>query len=285
MYMKIKYKEKIKVYSVLRGVIYMSKLMGKIILKSRSGSDSGVFSAVLGAGLSVRYLKTSDCFEFRGYRITKEDEEKELEADGMSLADIGEKRSRSVIVVPWSVLSAMILADKIEAVGYHWSIGYETQEKLGHRPGDFGLLRDRELGFIKNSVSVGEFALVDLDSYCDLSVWQYLFNISETILHSVSVLWKKKKWGRSSSRWVSLKERRNFGGRMRGAKGVSVSSRVWDESESDFKERIEHNKKVAVSKGILSWYLDACKGECKRFGVPFDRDACIDSWNKLRKDM
>ena len=267
----------------------MSKLMGKIILKTREAGGFVVSKWILKAGLSVRYLKTSNCFEFKGFRLTREDLEAELEADGLSLKEIGEGRSRYILVVPAAVVSAMILADKVSSVVCHWSVGYETQEKLGYRPGDFALLRDREMKFIGSCLTPEEdeaAVFFDVDSFYDLSVWQYLFNISETVLKSVRKAWKRRKWGRGdvgSGAWVSLRVRENFGGRKPGSKGIRRVSSVLEESEEDFNERISHNKKVAVEKGFLAWYLEACKEECKRRGVRFERESCVDAWNKLRE--
>ena len=257
----------------------MSKLMGKIFLKSRGESVSTGFFEFSKQKLYVRYLKTSDSFEFKGLRLTKKDQEAEL---GMKLSEIGEGFEANRLIVHSSVLSAMIMADKIDDVVYHWSVGYEAREKLGYRVGDFKLLSDRERNFVCSTCDV---SFLDFDSYIDLSVWQYLYNISETILVSVKRLWKKKAWGRSSSRWLKLKARENFGGRLVGAiakKSVSDDDSFGNESEADFNERIAHNKKVALSKGFLAWYLDACKEECKKRGLVFNRDECVNEWNTLR---
>ena len=121
-----------------------------------------------------------------------------------------------------------------------------------------------------------------------MSVWQYLYNISETILKKVKVLWKKRKWNRGnvSSCWLELERRQNYGGRLVGAKGLGGSgSDFVSESDADFNERIEHNKKVAVSKGYLTWYIETCKEEAKRKGVLFDKEACLVSWREERANM
>lgn len=112
----------------------------------------------------------------------------------------------------------------------------------------------------------------------------YLFCLSATVLHSVCVEWKRKSWGRSTTRWIELATRTNFGGRVVGALGKKENSvdEFGVESDSDFAIRIEHNKKVALEKGFLAWYLDACKEECKRQGLVFNREECVRSWDKLR---
>ena len=255
--------------------------MGKIILRGREKGEIG-FDEVVSTGLSVKYLKSSDSFEFKGLRITKADEERELRDSGLSLYDLGESFSINRVVVKGSVLSAMIMADKMDLV-YHWSVGYESREKLGRRPGDFGLLRDKEYAFLRESV--GMEAPIDYDDYLDLCVWQYCFNISETILRFVKVLWKKKRWGRSSSEWLQLKKRENFGGREWGSKNLSENRNLVLESDADFDERISHNKKVAITRGIFAWYLEACREECKRKKVPFNRDECASAWNKARNNI
>ena len=264
----------------------MSKLMGKIFLKGRGESVSSGFFEFSKQKLYVRYLKTSDSFEFKGLRLTKKDQEAEL---GMKLSEIGEGFEANRLIVSSSVLSAMIMADKIDDIIYHWSVGYEAREKLGNRPGDFKLLSEREKKFVFDSCGNVLSASLDFDAYIDLSVWQYLYNISETILVSVRRLWKKKSWGRASSRWKELSRRENFGGRVVGSVNVSSSDGTGDEfgveTDEDFFLRIEHNKKVAVSKGFLVWYLEACKEECKRRGVPFSREECVSKWNKLRENV
>lgn len=265
----------------------MSKLMGKIILRSKNDSDFEKKDIVY-AGLSVRYLKTSDSYEFKGLRLTKKDEEKDLKSAGLTWDDIGERFSSCRVVVSSGVMSAMITADKMDFC-YQWSIGYETREKLGRRPGDLQLLRDKELKFISESTG-GDFSGnsgvdFDLDSYFDLSVWQYLFNISETILKKARILWKKRKWNRGnvSSCWLELKKRENFGGRLIGSHSISHAGvNLNMESEEDFKIRIAHNKKVALNKGFLAWYLDTCKEECKRLGKNFDKEKCVEEYGRLR---
>ena len=256
--------------------------MGKIFLKGRSGGD---FSEVSEVGLSVRYLKTSDSFEFKGLRLTKRDTEQELKESGLSLAEIGEGFSMSRVVVKSNVLSAMIMADKMDFC-YHWSIGYEAREKLGKRPGDFALMRDRELAFVHKSIDSSSCEMISVDDYLDLSVWQYCYNISETILHQVRVLWKKRKWNRGnvSSCWLELCKRENFGGRMIGARSVPHAGVMVNmESDADFNERISHNKKVAIAKGYLTWYIETCKEEAKRNKVAFDKEKCLETWRLERE--
>ena len=262
----------------------MSKLMGKIILGFQENDKKPV---VWRHGLSVRYLRCSDSFEFRGLRLSKEEQDRELKEIGSSLAEIGcgTERARYRLVVKSDVLSAMIMADKIDDVIYHWSVGYESREKLGRRAGDYGLLKSREIDFIRKvlSASDSQSDLLDLDGYLDLCVWQYLFNISETVLLGVKRCWKRKSWGRSDSSWVSLGVRKNFGGRKRGANSIRRSSDLVEaETEEEFVQRISHNKKVALERGIMAWYLEACLEECKRRHVPFSRPNSITEWNELR---
>ena len=169
----------------------MSKLMGKIFLKGRGEDVKSGFWEFSGQKLYVRYLKSADAFEFRGLRLTKKDQEEELAKSGLSLSLVGEGFSACRVVVNSTILSSMIMADKVDDIVYHWSVGYFAREKLGHRPGDFDLLCEREQKFIKDTFLNTRFGagfedvILDFDGYIDLSVWQYLYNISETILKKV----------------------------------------------------------------------------------------------------
>ena len=113
---------------------------------------------------------------------------------------------------------------------------------------------------------------------------QYLFKVSDTVLRKVMRLWKRRKWGKEESSWLEL-DKRALGnqGRKPGSKNHVVDGEA--ESIEDTLLRIEHNKKAAVAKGMLSWYIEACKEECRLAGEKFDKKACLASWDKLRLDV
>lgn len=265
------------VCSDLKGVIYMSKLMGKIIVK---GEETGVFEGF--SSLKVRYLRTSRCFEFRGFRLSKKKEEEELIKEcGITLEEIGEGFSKDRVIVHEDILSCLILADKMGEIVNKWSIGYNVPIKEN----DPFQLRERELAFVKESVGMKLIVETEFNRECyeDLSIWQYLFNISETILKKAKVLWKKKKWNRSESVWLELKRRENVRGRTPGSRnrrGAGLDASL-GETDEEFEQRIEHNKKVAIEKRYLFWFLDACKEECARKGEKFDKEKWIKEWKKI----
>lgn len=257
----------------------MSKLLGKLLCKELEIDDESGFGV---GSCSVKYIHSSDSFEFKweGTRNGIGGIFKVCKDFAMCVAGISNTFN-------WM---------------YEWSVGYKTLVHLS----DISLLRRRELNYVASCLVpdfkfgsndegmdnsfVGRRTLLvtgwlDNDSDFDnLCMVQHLFNVSPTILNSVVVAWKRKKWGRTSSRWVLLKKRENFGGRIVGAKGLNNSDFDLEfESDDEFEARISHNKKAAIEKGFLAWYLDACREECKRKGIVFDKDKCVREWNKMRE--
>ena len=255
----------------------MSKLMGKMILNLEKKSAEAAFSPSLVSsfGLRVRYLHVRGVYEFYGLRHSMQDVIRDLRDQGLTLSDIGEKRAEHRVFVSGDVLSLMIQADKVGTVVNEFSIGYKVPVKV---KSERELMR-RELGWISSVLGLelehsenSDVAaiLTDFDAYCDLCVWQEVFNISDTILKRV----KSKRGGG----WVKLSVRRNNKGRRVGALGKAVSER----SEYD-PQRVERNKRLAVERGVFAWYEDACKEECAGTHVAFSHEKCLKEFNECRK--
>lgn len=170
---------------------------------------------------------------------------------------------------------------------YKWSMGYVVRERKGIE--FFREMRDAELDLLggrKNLVLSGQLDNdVDFDTLCAI---QYLYKFSASFLDKVRREWKRKKWGRSSDRWLELERRcLKAGGRKQGSKNKInlVRPGYWSENETVIEalDRCEHNKKVAVMKGYFAWFLEACREECKIRGEVFDKDECVSAWRGLRE--
>lgn len=167
---------------------------------------------------------------------------------------------------------------------YQFSVGYAVRQKKGIE--ELHLMRADELDMLGGRRSLILSGALDNDDDFDyLCVIQYLFKVSDTVLKKVMRLWKSRKWNRCESSWLEL-EKRVLG---RSGRKVGSKNRVVDdenvETLDDTLLRIRHNKQAAVSKGILEWYIEACKEECRLNEVKFDKKACLASWDKLRLDV
>ena len=166
---------------------------------------------------------------------------------------------------------------------YQWSVGYSVRAKKGieylgeMRKSELELLGGRKKLVLTNQLDNDD----DFDMLCAI---QYKYQFSVQVLNEIKKQSKRRKWGRSDSVYVQLQERVQPKGRKLGSKNIAKSFED-SESEDEILERCRHNKDAGVSKGFLSWYLDACKEECKVLGQKFDREKCIEQWKELRKDI
>ena len=166
---------------------------------------------------------------------------------------------------------------------YQFSIGYAVRQKKD--VSELKVMKADELNMLGGRRAlILSGALDNDDDFNYLCVIQYLFKVSDTVLRKVMRLWKRRKWGKEESSWLEL-DKRALGnqGRKPGSKNHVVDGEA--ESIEDTLLRIEHNKKAAVAKGMLSWYIEACKEECRLAGEKFDKKACLASWDKLRLDV
>ncbi len=201
---------------------------------------------VIEFGLEVRYLKSYSCFEFRGFRISKDLFEKEI---GLKLDEIGEGKSRYVLRVSYDVVMKLLSFNDI----YKWSIGYKCRV-LEDNP---NVLEENELSYVGKSE-------LDLDTYRDLCVYMFLFNISKT------------KLDRTGSGWVNVRVRSNRSGRKKG----SLNLRSHFDSE-----RLTHNINVALKKHDLYMYLESNREMCKMRGDTFNREKFLKQFEKLTNNM
>lgn len=168
---------------------------------------------------------------------------------------------------------------------YQFSVGYAVRQKKD--VSELKVMRADELEMLGGRRNLILNGLLDNDDdFNYLCVIQYLFKVSDTVLRKVMRLWKRRKWGKEESSWLEL-EKRALGrsGRKPGSKNGEKDADGGTESVEDALFRIRHNKQAAVAKGMLSWYIEACKEECRLAGEKFDRIKCLASWDKLRLDM
>jgi len=166
---------------------------------------------------------------------------------------------------------------------YQWSVGYSVRAKKGVE--SLREMRDKELELLGGKKKLVLTNQLDNDDDFDmLCAIQYKYQFSVQVLNEIKKQSKRRKWGRSDSVYVQLQERVQHKGRKLGSKNIAKG---FDDSESleDILSRCEHNKRAGIEKGFLSWYLDACKEECKVLGQKFDREKCIEQWAELRKDI
>lgn len=166
---------------------------------------------------------------------------------------------------------------------YQWSVGYSVRAKKGIEY--LGEMRGKELELLGGRKKLVLTNQLDNDDDFDmLCAIQYMYQFSVQVLNEIKKQSKRRKWGRSNSVYVQLQERVQHKGRKLGSKNVSKG---FEDSETleDILSRCQHNKDAGVSKGFLSWYLDACKEECKVLGQKFDREKCVEQWKELRKDI
>lgn len=165
---------------------------------------------------------------------------------------------------------------------YQWSVGYSVRAKKGIEY--LGEMRKDELDLLGGRKKLILSGQLDNDDDFDmLCAIQYKYQFSAQVLNEVKKQSKRRKWGRSDSVYVQLQERVQHQGRKPGSKNIAKGFENSETLEETL-ERCRHNKDAGVAKGFLSWYLDACKEECKVLGQKFDRDKCIEQWKELRKD-
>ena len=165
---------------------------------------------------------------------------------------------------------------------YQWSVGYSVRAKKGIEY--LGEMRGKELELLGGRKKLVLTNQLDNDDDFDmLCAIQYLYQFSVQVLNEIKKQSKRRKWGRSDNVYVQLQERVQHKGRKLGSK--NRESLEDKESEDEILSRCEHNKCAGIEKGFLSWYLDACKEECKVLGQKFDREKCTEQWKELRKDI
>lgn len=164
---------------------------------------------------------------------------------------------------------------------YQWSVGYSVRAKKGVE--SLREMRDKELDLLGGRKKLVLTNQLDNDDDFDmLCAIQFKYQFSVQVLNEIKKQSKRRKWGRSDSVYVQLQDRVLHQGRKLGSKNISKGFE--EESVEETLARCRHNKDAGVSKGFLSWYLDACKEECKVLGQKFDREKCIEQWKELRKD-
>ena len=229
----------------------MSKYLGKMLLEAAAIERPNM--------VSVKYVASRDAFCFR------------IEcASGSYAMYIGSELAFAVAR----------LIGTLECQ-YQWSVGYSVRAKKGieylgeMRKDELELLGGRKKLVLTNQLDNDD----DFDMLCAI---QYLYQFSVQVLNEIKKQSKRRKWGRSDSVYVQLQERVQHKGRKLGSKNREDFNE--NESEDEILSRCQHNKRAGIEKGFLSWYLDACREECKTLGKKFDRDKCVEEWAKLRKD-
>ena len=160
----------------------MSKLIGKLTF------FRGDFGPSDGFRLVCSYICSRSSFVF-------------VEVHGK-----GTRKNR--VEIKGETLYAMIDSDdKFFKVFDLWSCGYKTRSLVSN----VREARERELAFICKNCGVEDRRGLILGGYLNsdddfflVCKWQYLFNISKSVLHKVIVAGKRKKWGREDSKWIEL---------------------------------------------------------------------------------
>ena len=152
-----------------------------------------------------------------------------------------------------------------------WSVGYSYPEKEEN----IKVVREKEINYLcgsRRDMFMNE--LVDSDSDFDLlCVIMSEFCISSSVLHRMG-----------SRVWTKIKIRMEQKGRKLGSKSIKEED-PFQESDEEFKLRMEHNKPIFVEKGLLGFYLEACKEECKRYKVKYNKDAYTKEFLEKRKEI
>lgn len=235
----------------------MSWYLGKILVENKiEGRPKQV---------KVKYVQISNCFAFNCKFV------------GYSYSF---KVNRELVLKMCSVGSG---GRNILPFQYRWSIGYVVRDTKGVE--ELKELRRQE----KEYFTKPWMSWFDSDTDFDVfSAIQYVFCLSKSVLSEVEKLAKRVKWGKSETKWYSLKEREVVRTRNRTRNSLgTVSSTVsgtekFSETKADALERVAHNKKVAVKKGYIERFIEASKEECKILKREFDRDVCISEWKKMR---
>lgn len=230
----------------------MSKYLGKMLLEAAAVERPNM--------VSVKYVASRDAFCFRIECVS-----------GSYAMYIGSELAFAVAR----------LIGTLECQ-YQWSVGYSVRAKKG--VGSLREMRDKELELLGGRKKLVLTNQLDNDDDFDtLCAIQYLYQFSVQVLNEIKKQSKRRKWGRSDSMYVQLQERVQHKGRKLGSKNREDFNENVETLEETL-ERCQHNKRAGIEKGFLSWYLDACKEECKVLGQKFDRDKCIEQWKELRKD-
>lgn len=252
--------------------------MGKNLIKeSEHDSDfftNNLYKSVSDFGLEVRYIKGTDSFKFKGYRVELEEAEKKGQGS-WTFKKIGINKHE--LIVKADVLLVMIAADKSDKVCNRFKIGYKTPEKICGMVGDIETLRKNEMQFIKEAgLGLGGLGI---DEYNDLCVWQYVFLINERI---ISRMRERKKQGLDSYSF-SLRSHVKNGGAV---KGKSCSdSFLSSESLEAALSRCEYNKTIATKKNLFPRFLDAYKEECSLTKTRFVYSECVNSWKEWKEKL
>ena len=226
----------------------MSKYLGKLLIESKSVNECYLDSVL------VHYVKSKDafCFRYEG-----------KDCGGVFYAGAG-------------LVNGLCAEPGYLECQYQFSVGYTVRPLKGIESIKEMRMDELEsLGGRRELILSG--ALDNDDDFDMLCAIQYLFKFSASFFDRV-----KGHWRRDHS-YVEM-EKRKVGkcGRKKGGKNKRNSEEA--ESMEDLLLRVRHNKKVAVQRGILEWYLEACKEECKALDLKFNKEKCLEEWNNLRRE-
>ena len=226
----------------------MSKYLGKLLLESGAFSETEIGCAY------VKYVQGSDMFCFK----------------------VGTKKVYTFVAGAGLVFAMCKFRGYLECQ-YKWSTGYVVKEKKGLE--EFKSMRNDELLLLGGRRELIMSDQLDNDYDFDLlCCLQYKYQFSDTFFKRVKGHWRRGKT------FVEMKLR-DLGksGRKKGSKNRE-DPEEYVETVDDIVLRCEHNKAVALKKGILEWYIEANKELCKAQGIRFDKDKCVEQWNELRRE-
>lgn len=227
----------------------MSKYLGKLLLESGSVSESCLESVL------VHYVKNKDAFCFR--------------YEGIGTGGVFYAGAELV----FGLCSFTGYLD----CQYQWSVGYTVRPLKGLE--SLRSMREEELWLLGGRRKLVTDGLLDSDDSFDmLCAIQYLFKFSGSFFERVKRHYKRER------SYIAM-DRRKLGnsGRKKGSKNV-VCEDEEKESVSDIISRCAHNKRIAIQRGILGWYIEACKEEAKALGQKFNKDQCLNKWQEMRKN-
>ena len=226
----------------------MSKYLGKLLLESGCVNE-GCLEEVL-----VHYVKSKDAFCFRYEGVG---------SGGIFYAGAG-------------LVNGLCAESGYLECQYQFSVGYTVRPLKGIE--ELKSMRMDELELLGGRRSLILSGQLDNDDDFDmLCAIQYLFKFSASFFDRVKAHWKRKH------SYVAMERRiRGKSGRKKGGHNKEKESDF--ESLEDILLRVRHNKQVAVKKGFVEWYIDACKEECKALDLKFNKDKCLNEWNELRRE-
>jgi len=227
----------------------MSKYLGKLLIESGCVKESYLDNVL------VHYVKNKDAFCFR--------------YEGIGVG--------GVFYAGTELVYGLCAETGYLECQYQWSVGYTVRPLKGveylseMRKSELELLGGRRNLVLSGQLNSDD----DFDMLCAI---QYLYKFSVSFFERV-----KRHWKRQHS-YVSMEKR--VVGKCGRKKGGKNKRNVDDEKESldEILFRVRHNKKVAVQRGILEWYLEACKEEAKALDLKFNKDKCLEEWNNLRRE-